>query len=131
MDRDRRPLSSSELARALDCRLVQPDGSRWTVVEVTFQRERTWIRARPAPSEDGNGGADGRLFDIALPPSGRLEWTFPGGWIVRADREEDGDLRWSVEGPDGRLEVDRPRPFFRDAFLGAASEPARRRSPTE
>lgn len=132
-----RPISSNELARALECRLVQPDDRRWEVVEVSFQQERTWVRARPAtPGHEGGDGSGGRpwnggrLFDIALPTSARLEWMFPGGWIVCARRDESGALQWSVEGPSGRVEVDRAGAFFRDAFLGASPDRGRRDPPS-
>lgn len=132
----RHPLSSSELARALDCHLIQPDGTRWEVVEVTLMHGRAWVRACPAgedpPSVDANGDGAARrrdLVDIALPPSARLEWLFPGGWRVRAEGREAGGLRWSVEGPGGVAELDGGGDFFRDSFLGASPERRRNAPP--
>ena len=130
-----RPISEQDLKAALECRLVEPDGTSWQVVDVTVERGRAWVRARRPPGEhepaghgsEGTGDARQesrprlRVFDTVLSRSARLIWEFPGGHRVEAVGADDGDLQWSVKGPGDETRSDNGGgsngSFFQDAFL--------------
>lgn len=132
-----RPISEQDLQAALECRLVEPDGTSWQVVDVTVDEGRAWVRARrPPPEQEAAGnGSDGtgdsreesrprlRVFDTVLSRSARLIWEFPGGHRVEAVGADDGDLEWAVKGPGGEAPSGNGGgsggSFFQDAFLAS------------
>lgn len=132
-----RPISEQDLQAAMECRLVEPDGTSWQVVDVTVDGGRAWVRARrpPREHEPGRQGSNGtgrsregsrprlRIFDTVLSRSARLIWEFPGGHRVEAVGAADGDLEWSVKGPGGEAPFGdgngSGRSFFQDGFLAS------------
>lgn len=134
-----KPIPDRELEQAQECWLVEPDGSRWEVLDVTVDQGRAWVRARRPPDRDNGGDPAGngenspgrlRVFDTVLSRRARLIWELTDGRSVEVQGIGDGELSWSVEVrggssagdstgiPPGEEETGRDGgSFFRDPFL--------------
>lgn len=105
-----RSISRSELEAARWCRLIEADGSRWEVLDLSVERDRVWIRGRLLSGDRraNPGGASGdvasgeewttgiRVFDAVLSRSTQLELKLPGGQVVHADGVETAGVEWSL-----------------------------------
>lgn len=97
------------LDHSIACQLVDADGIRWEVLNVTFDEGRAWVQARRygsgpnAPAYyagKGNGGpgpAQGRVVERIVAPGSLLIWILRDGRQVVARGGEGGVLSWEIE----------------------------------
>ncbi len=109
-----RPISEHDLQEAEGCHLLEPDGTRWDVMDFALESGRAWIRAR-RPSHAGEEAYETarvaeehgraaeedterrvRIFDTVLGRGARVVWTFPGGRRVIARGDAEHGLDWEV-----------------------------------
>lgn len=88
------------LAEARDCHLIEADGRRREVLDVSFEDGRAWVRIRNR-AEDAPSGTP-EVLETVLGEGATLEWELPEEARIRAVSGGGGLLRWEREGLRGR-----------------------------
>ncbi len=103
------PVSHALLEDAVACELIDLDGTRWRVLDVTFRDDRAWVHARPVGngSRESHGTSHPREGPSATATPGVVErvvsqgivvvWSLPDGRRVVAEGQERGVLRWELQ----------------------------------
>lgn len=134
-----KPVTDIELEQAVACRLIDSDGTRWEVRDVTIENGRAWVRAQCMSStDDGSSASENgddpssvvehaseerraarpRVFDTILTSGARLIWFLPDGGRVIARGNGNGELHWVMEDDESSpAGTGASNEFFADPFL--------------